>query len=222
MCSKLGQVIGVFLYSYFTDIFGLKKVLMTAYLSLVGLIFMLVFAPNIQCLMAGILIYNIPIGTFNVLATGYASQLCPVVLRGYLQVFVLLCWTIGELVGFGVVRALANSTSDWGYRIPYAIQWIWPVIMPFIMVFAPESPYWLVRKGKFEEAQKSVSRLMDKSELIDEKDYLAMIIRTVEVEREIAEGTSFLDVFNRKNIRRTEIVFGCWVIQAVTGYVITR
>ena len=184
-------------------------------------IFILFFAPNIQALLAGIVLYNIPIGVFTTLAVSYASELCPVVLRGYLEVYVLMSWASGQLIAFGIVRAFSNSASELAWRVPYAIQWFWPIIFPVIMLFGPDSPWWLVRKGRFEDAEETISKIMARTDRITPKEYLSMIIRTVEVERELSAGNTFIDMFRKKNLRRTEIVFGQWTIQALTGFVVT-
>lgn len=222
MCGLVGSIIGCWANSYFSPKFGCKRVLLLAYLAMNCLIFLLFFAPNIQALLAGSLLYNIPIGIFTVLAVGYASELCPVVLRGYLEVYVLLSWATGQLIAFAVIRGLANNTTQWAWRIPYAIQWFWPCIFMCVMLWGPESPWWLVRVGRVEDARRTLAtRLMAPSDKITPDDTLAMIIRTVEYEREVAAGTRFIDMFRRQHLRRTEVVFGCWSIQSMTGWVVT-
>lgn len=221
MVGMVGSIIGLWANSYFSEIFGCKRVLLVSYLAMDALIFLLFFAPNISALLAGVFLYNIPIGVFQTLAVGYASEICPVILRGYLEVFVLLSWATGQLIAFGVVRGFVSNTTQWAWRIPYAIQWIWPVVFLCVMVFGPDSPWWLVRKGRIDEARSTLRKqIMSPSDKVNVDDTLSMIIRTVEVERDISSGTRFVDIFTRKNLRRTEVVFGCWTIQMLTGWVI--
>lgn len=40
-------------------------------------------------------------------------------LRGYLIVYVNLCWAIGQLIAAGVLRGFADDTTHWAYRIPF-------------------------------------------------------------------------------------------------------
>lgn len=206
MSGSVGNIIGVWANSYFCEKFGCKRVLLVSYLFMDALIFLLFFAPNIQALLAGSLLYNIPIGVFTTLAVGYASELCPVVLRGYLEVYVLMSWATGQLIAWGIVRGFVNNNTQWAWRIPYAIQWIWPVLFFGVMLFGPDSPWWLIRKGRIEEARETLGKqLMSASDIISPDEVLSMMIRTVEVEREITAGTRFVDIFNRKNLRRTEV-----------------
>ena len=42
-------------------------------------------------------------------------------------------------------------------------QWIWPVPLIVVSIFAPESPWWLVRKGRIEEARHNLMRLTSRN-----------------------------------------------------------
>lgn len=53
-------------------------------------------------------------------------------LRGIMTAYVNLCWVIGHLVGAGVLQSMASRTDQWGFRIPFGIQWMWPVPLFFV------------------------------------------------------------------------------------------
>jgi SP family general alpha glucoside:H+ symporter-like MFS transporter len=38
-------------------------------------------------------------------------------------------------------------------------KWMWPAPLFIVAFFAPESPWWLVRKGRFDDAKRSLTRL---------------------------------------------------------------
>jgi SP family general alpha glucoside:H+ symporter-like MFS transporter len=77
-----------------------------------------------------------------------------------------------------------------------------------VALFAPESPWNAVRRGKMEEARKSLIRLRSTGTYTeDEIDAtLAYIQHTTEIEKLEVEGASFFDCFRGTNLRRTEIV----------------
>jgi SP family general alpha glucoside:H+ symporter-like MFS transporter len=58
-----------------------------------------------------------------------------------------LCWVIGQLIASGILKGFVGGTSQWSYRIPYAIQWIWPVPIFIVTFFAPESPWCVLLKN---------------------------------------------------------------------------
>jgi MFS transporter, SP family, general alpha glucoside:H+ symporter len=96
---------------------------------------------------------------------------------------------------------------------------MWPLPIFIGCLFAPESPWWHVRKGHHEAAKKSLLRLttagVDPDFNADET--IAMMIHTNALEMEINAGTSYLECFKGVDLRRTEIVSVTWVIQAFCG-----
>ncbi|KAJ7144031.1 general substrate transporter, partial [Mycena epipterygia] len=70
------------------------------------------------------------------------------------------CWALGQVVGIGVTKSMLPRTDQWAYRIPYALQWIWPVLLLTGVALAPESPWWLVRRGRLDDAKHVLLRLM--------------------------------------------------------------
>ena len=105
--------------------------------------------------------------------------------------------------------------GSWSWRLPYALQWMWPLPLAALIVFAPESPWWLVRKGRFEEAKQSVRRctrpgLYTEGEIAGYIEYMA---HTDALDRAEQAKGSFTDMFKGTNLRRTEIQIGTWMAQ---------
>ena len=42
----------------------------------------------------------------------------------------------------GMEVSLPNSLAADGPRIPFAIQWVWPIPLILVCIFCPESPTW--------------------------------------------------------------------------------
>jgi SP family general alpha glucoside:H+ symporter-like MFS transporter len=110
---------------------------------------------------------------------------------------------------------------EWAYRIPFSIQWVWPIPLALIVYFAPESPWYLVRHGKVSEAIHSLERLTSRRDPdFDPEKTVAMMVHTDSVEREMLDGTSYWDLFKGVNRRRTEIACMVWSIQNLCGTVL--
>lgn len=122
---------------------------------------------------------------------------------------------MGQLVANGVIAGTSRLDTHWAYSAPFATQWFWPLVILTGMPFAPESPWWLVRKGRFEDAEKSLQKLASKG--FDVKPTLAMIIETDRLEVEMETGTTYRDCFKQINWRRTEISIGVYTIQVFSG-----
>src|SRR5436305_10181957 len=127
---------------------------------------------------------------FQTLSIPYASEVCPVVLRGYLTTYANICWVIGQVLSSGVLRSMLSRQDQWSYRIPFALQWIFPLPILCGVIFAPESPWWLVRHDRIEEAARMVKRLTIKKQQDEEtiNNQVSMMRLTNEHEKAISEG----------------------------------
>lgn len=221
LASTIGNVFGIFINAVLTEKFGHKKVLLGTLVVLTGIIFIPFFAPSIEIIFAGQILSGVPWGIFTTMAPAYASELCPVILRSYLETFVVLCWGIGQFLSWSVLLTLNTNTTRWAYRIPFAVQWVWPVIIFPLALFAPESPWWLVRKNRVEDAERSLKRLTSNLSEQSSKKAIALMIETNNLEKDLTRGTSFLDCFKGSNLWRTEISCMAWASQTFCSFVIT-
>jgi MFS transporter, SP family, general alpha glucoside:H+ symporter len=208
--SGIGAVLGTILNGHLVDHFGQKRVLIGALCMLSCLIFMTFFAPNIQVLAFGQFLCGFPWGIFATVAPAYSSEVLPLVLRSYLSSFTNMSFIIGQIICAIVIRIFLERDDEWGFRIPFGFQWIWPSFLIPLLCFAPESPWHLVRKGRLIEAEKSLRRLQSSNARdINVKDTLADIVHTNNLEQELEVGTSYWDCFRGFELRRTEIA--CFV-----------
>ena len=94
-----------------------------------------------------------------------------------------------------------------------AIQWIFPVILLIGLPCAPESPWWLVRKGRYEDAERVLTHLGGPT--IDAKLQRQQIRETIELENMYAATSTYMDcfrgrscLFQKSKIRLTWDVLG--------------
>ncbi|KAI5456062.1 putative MFS alpha-glucoside transporter [Mariannaea sp. PMI_226] len=215
---NVGQIFGLFMTGLISERLGYRRTMLAALTAVIGFIFVLFFAPNLPTLLAGEILMGIPLGVFQTLTVTYASEVCPVVLRCYLTTYVNLCWVMGQLIASGVLRGLVDRADQWAYRIPFAIQWVWPIPIMVGVFMAPESPWWLVRQGRPAEAAAALRRLTSRSDAdFNAEETVAMMIHTNELEKEIEAGTTYFDCFKGVDLRRTEIVCLTWAAQNLCG-----
>ncbi|KZO89629.1 general substrate transporter [Calocera viscosa TUFC12733] len=93
---------------------------------------------------------------------------------------------------------------------------MWPLPIFITVCFTPESPWWLVRKGRFAEAEVMIKRL-SKNSPVDPRDAVAMMVRTNQLEIDQSAGTRFVDCFKGSDWRRTEVSCVAWAIQIFCG-----
>ncbi|RFU35561.1 hypothetical protein B7463_g783, partial [Scytalidium lignicola] len=215
MGTPVGQFLGAFTASWPMERWGRKPVFAVALFFTTCFIFLQMFAPNVNTLAAGEFLAGIVYGTYVVLAPTYASEVCPVALRGILNAGMNLAYVIGQFVASGVGEGVSTRLDQWAYRIPFAIQWVWIPMLAIGLYLAPESPWWLVRQGRVDEAAASLRRLA--SPKVDIEATLAMIEATTLHEAEVEKSTSYFECFRGSNLIRTEVALMVQVWQVITG-----
>lgn len=187
---------------------------MGSYVLLTGLIFIPFFAPSLPVLLVGEILCGLCWGQFSITGATYASEVCPISLRAYLASFINITWIIGQLISAGVLRGVSGMEGKWAYKIPFAVQWVWPVPLFIGVYFAPESPWWLVRKDRLDKAEEQLKRLTNG---VDTKKTVAMMVHTNRLELAVESGTTYFDCFKGIDLRRTEIACMAWGIQVFFG-----
>ncbi|KAF5970029.1 general alpha-glucoside permease [Fusarium coicis] len=204
------EIIGLLAHGYISYVIGYRKMMIVALAWMCLAVFPAAFAHNIALLLAS-----------QALCATYAAEVVPSVIRAAILSNVNICWLIGQLMGTGILRALIKNASDWSYRLPFALQWAWAVPLLFLIYFAPESPWWLVRHERLAEARHSLQRLTSNKH-IDIEDTIAIMQHIDSTEKKLGYGGSnFLDLFRGCNLRRTEVCCMTWSCQALCGATLT-
>ncbi|KAK7449921.1 hypothetical protein CaCOL14_010142 [Colletotrichum acutatum] len=217
--ALVGEITGLFLNGIIAERFGYRKTMIGGLVGVTAFIFIIFFSETLVQLLIGEMLIGIPWGIFQTLTVTYASEVCPTHLRAYLTTYVNLCWVIGQLIASGVLRGVITRTDEWGYKIPFALQWMWPVPLIIGIFFAPESPWWLIRKERLDDARKSLIRLTSRNQQqnFNADETISMMVHTNELEKAAQSGTSYIDCFKGTDLRRTEIVCVTWAIQTLCG-----
>ncbi|CAK7201505.1 hypothetical protein SEUCBS139899_004211 [Sporothrix eucalyptigena] len=213
--SNVGIFVGVLINGWLTEYLGHRRILMACYVLITGLVFIPFFAPNVGVLVAGEILCGLVWGQFSITGATYASEVCPLPLRAYLTSYINITWIIGQFIAAVVLRGVTNMTGQWAYRIPFAVQWVWPIPLFLGVYFAPESPWWLVRKDRLDEAETVLKRLTNGK--VDTRQTVAMLVHTNQLEQAYESGTTYWDLFKGVNLRRTEIACMAWCIQVFFG-----
>lgn len=215
MGNPVGQVVGALAAGYPMDYFG-RKLTFGVCVVLTGcLVFIQFFSRTLEVLLVGELLGGLVLGCYVVIAPAYASEVCPMAIRGILTSYVNLCFVMGQLLGNGVTAGTSQLGDHWAYSIPFALQWFWIVVLLPGMFFVPESPWWLVRQGRMDDARHVLRRLA--SDKVNVESTLSVIVETDRLEQELEAGSTYTDCFRGVNLRRTEIATGVYCTQVLSG-----
>ncbi|KAJ4286154.1 hypothetical protein N0V90_013503 [Kalmusia sp. IMI 367209] len=220
MGGPLGALIGVCLAGPLTSRIGYRWATITGLMFLNAFIFVFYFAPSLPVMFVSQLLEGVPWGIFIANAPAYCSEITPIQLRAPATQMLQMFWAIGAMIVGGVTYHYNTKEGSSAYRIPVAIQWMFPTPLAILLWMAPESPWWLVRKGRLEAAEHAVGRLGRKSTL-NASEAVAMMRRTIELETSVKDP-NYLELFKGTDLYRTAIVCGVYAAQNLTGNLIAN
>lgn len=211
--APIGRIAGALGVGVLADRFGRKRVTLVGLFCLSGITFIVFFAVGKAMLVVGWFLSGLIWGIFNTMTPTYVSEICPVSLRSTFAAAINLSWVVGQFISTAVITASESRQDEWAYRVPLAVQWVFPVVLiPLVMVM-PESPWWILKHGDKKGARQVLTRLMDEKD-VDIDMYLEYMRQTLEDE---VDGGSFVDCFKGSDVRRTEICCLTYFFQPLSG-----
>ena len=173
-------------------------------------------ARSLKVLAAGTLLQGLPCGMFSTLATTYAADVCHGALADKATSCINACWVIGQVLSAGVLWSVVDERPELSVRMPISLQWLIPPVVIAGCFLAPESPWYLARRGRYDAALVALRRLSRG----DAAERLAEIQELVKTEQEMHVGGTYLDCFRGSNRSRTEVAIMCSAGQLLSGFAI--
>ncbi|KAK4117857.1 general substrate transporter [Canariomyces notabilis] len=171
---------------------------------------------DIGALYAGRFLIGLANGYFMTFSQLYIQESSPARYRGWFLTIFQFFTSFGTLIGTIIDWATAKRPDKSAYLIPLGMIYIVPVIMAVAMFFIPESPRWLILRGKHEEGVKALRWLRPVGAAVE--DEAAEIRAAIEREKELGSQVQVLDMFRNPVDRRRTILSICSVtLQAASG-----
>lgn len=157
---NLGAAAICFPIGLIMDCIGRKKTMLFLVLPFTLGWLLIAFAQHVAMLMVGRFVIGVAGGAFCVTAPAYTSEIAQDSIRGELGTYFQLMITIGILFSYSV----GSYTSVLTFNLLCTCI---PIIFGIIFFFMPESPSFLVVKGRHEEARQALIRLRGESYDVD-------------------------------------------------------
>lgn len=153
----LGAIIGAACIGTLSDKYGRRKMVLAAS-AIFGLgALASAFSPNASLLIVSRVFLGTAVGGASALVPVYLAEMAPARLRGSLSTLNQLMITIGILTAYIVNFAFADAELNWRIMLGFATV---PAVILFLgTLFMPESPRWLLSKGREEEARNILNSL---------------------------------------------------------------
>jgi len=210
--ALIGAVIGAISSGRITDIFGRKKVIIVAAFIFAAGSLLTGAASSPVFLAISRIVIGLAIGIASFTVPLYIAEIAPTKVRGALVSAFQLMITIGILVSYFSDLAFADEANPYSWRWMFYVG-VFPAIVLFLgMIFLPESPRFLIGKGKEEEGRKVMDKLEEPA-LVEE----AIQKIKAEIQREKESNTSWKEIFKPWLRTAVFIAIGIMFVQQFVG-----
>lgn len=174
--------------------------------------------PQMIC---GRIIAGAGVGLSTVAVPILQSETLPSHNRGALLVVQSALIIIGVAIASWLCFATLYATSSLQWRFPIACQILFSMLVLCCCPFLPETPRWLAKHGRTEEARNVISRLLDKP--VDDpevKGQLNEILEAIHVEEEDGEPSwteTFSNATKSRNLHRVLLGMGPYMMNQWSG-----
>ncbi|UXI19877.1 mannose-1-phosphate guanyltransferase beta [Sarcoptes scabiei] len=146
-----------FVAGYLTNKFGRKLVILIAsFVFTIGGL-MMAFAHTEYVLLAGRAIIGFAIGLASMAIPVYIAEAAPVHIRGKLVSTNVCFITFGQFVA-SIVAGLFSNDHINGWRWMLGLSAVPSILQLIFFTFLPESPRWLVQKGRYDLAYQALTK----------------------------------------------------------------
>lgn len=178
------------------------------------------FAHNLPMFVVGRFWTEIVIGVANATAPLYLSEVVPPAMRGRSVTSVNILSLLSGAVSTIVVNGTHTLEGKIQYQIPLAIQCAIPAVLFLLTIPLPESPQFLVSKGRMDEARHNLRKLRGFADWqVD--DELRVMKLCEENERSVTANVRFWEIFDRQNLRRTLTAGSFYSLNQISGIILS-
>lgn len=175
---QFGATIGALGIGQVTDIYGRKKTIMMLSILFFVASICCVLSPNVNYMLAGRFALGIAVGGVSVTVPTYLAEISPTKRRGKFVTRNEFMIVSGQLLAFIFNAIIAISMGDsghvWRYMLSLAV--LPAVVLGLGMIKMPESPRWLISKGKIEEGANVLNKIRTPQEAEEEIEILKKAI----------------------------------------------
>ncbi|KAJ5834369.1 General substrate transporter [Penicillium robsamsonii] len=222
---QAGCFFGALVASPIAEKWGRRMALIgAAVVAVLGIFMQTAASGHIEVMYIGRLITGFGVGAASMINPLYVAENAPRAIRGGLTGLYQLFITMGIMLAFWInYGSLLNIEGPAMYLVPLAMQGLPAVLLFFGMLMCNESPRWLAKQDRWEEARATLSTVRNlPSDHPYVEEEFAAIAAQLEQERALVAGSGFWDLMKEMflipgNRKRTIISIVLMICQQMTG-----
>ncbi|KAJ5871638.1 uncharacterized protein N7529_003991 [Penicillium soppii] len=184
--QSTGQTLGQILLQYATERFGRKVAFYIIWVDIVISVFVETFATRWDHWLVAKLFSGMGVGMLQSTMPLYLSEIAPTQLRGFYINAYSFWFVLGQIFASVALQEL-SAHDPYDFRVPIYTQWAMVAMIAVIFAIIPESPWWLVSKGKIDKAAKILKWCNGKVDGYSVDEQIEIMTATVNEERILAE-----------------------------------
>jgi SP family myo-inositol transporter-like MFS transporter 13 len=201
-----GAIVGAVLSRYGNQAFGRRGVILLSSLLFAMGSVLLACATSYAALLVGRLVVGVAIGFSSMTVPLYIAEVSPPDIRGRLVSLNTVCVTGGQFSASVLDALLADVDQGWRYMLGLAALPAVLQLMGFVVL--PESPRYLISKGRNDEAMEALARIRGTQDVAIEYGHAEM-----EVQRATDHESGAWEDLRKPSVMRA-LVLGC-LLQAL-------
>src|SRR5437667_9941783 len=210
-----GAVFGAGIGGPMADYLGRKPLMLADMIIVCAGAAVSALAKGPAMLFIGQLLVGVGVGIDFPVSSSYVSEVLPKRSRARMMVATIACQSVGMLLAAAITLVLLRSGSTQAWRLFLATEGAVALLFFVLRLSAPESPHWLMSRGKFAEAAQAFVRIIPEQrqavlQLTGNHEKLAAPVPQVK------GGLPIL--FSRRYRARTALVTIPWFLMDIATY----
>ncbi|MEW6872791.1 MFS transporter [Trueperella pyogenes] len=203
VAALVGLFFGAIFGGYLTDLIGRKRMFIIDVMSIAVLSVLCMFVSGPLMVVLLRFLIGFAVGADYPIATSIIAEFTPKRYRAITMGFLAAVWYLGANASYLVGYFLLDAGNGWRWMLGSSV-------IPCLVILLgrwsiPESPRWLMSKGRHEEAAQIVRDTFGKN---------------VVIEDEVVERTEYSAIFRRPYFKRMLFVGIIWLCQAIPMFAV--
>ncbi len=210
-----GAVIGAGVGGPMADHLGRKKLMLADMLIIAAGACISALAKGPAMLFMGQLLVGMGVGIDFPVSSSYVSEILPKPSRARMMVATIACQSVGMLLAAAIALALLRTGSAQVWRLFLATEGVVALLFFVLRLSAPESPHWLMSRGKFAEAAQAFIRIIPEQR----QAVLQLVGSDEKLAAPVPRGDGGLPIlFSRRYRARTALATIPWFLMDIATY----